>query len=210
MNSIFDIERNILEAIDMLEESGGEITDEISEILNINRDEIKEKLNQYYYVTKKLEGEVELANFEINRLSEKRNLKQKNIDNIKSYVKKALELFGLEVTKSKAKNKPKEVNTGYITAKISYTESLEVDKEINITNVPDELQDFTTVSINAISPYSEYKQLKDTIAKSMWSEKMSIICKIQNISKADIKKEIEEGKEFEYVQTLINEKIEFK
>jgi hypothetical protein len=207
MNSIFDIERNILEAVDMLEESGGEITDEISEILNINRDEIKEKLNQYYYVTKKLESEIELANFEINRLSEKRNLKQKNIDNIKSYVKKALELFGLEVTKSKAKNKPKEVNTGYITAKISYNESLEIDKEINITNVPDELQDFTTVNINFNLPYKEYIEEYSFDNKEI--ENMAKI-KINNISKTDIKKEIEEGKEFEYVHTLINEKIEFK
>lgn len=206
MATIFDIERDILDVISQLEENEGEITDEIEEVLNINRNELKDKLKQYSWVSKKINSEIELAKFEIKRLQGLVKRKEKAIEKLDEYSEKAVELYGLENGKSKAKKKPKEVDLGLEKAVLSYTESVEIIVEPeSVSNIPKDLQVFTTVEITKSYKY------EDAI-EQLSKENQNNLPKVTfNISKKELKEELlKENCKIENAIIKQNSNLKFK
>ena len=206
MATIFDIERDILDVISQLEENEGEITEEIEEVLSINRNELKTKLQQYSYVNKKINSEIELAKFEIKRLQGLVKRKEKAIEKLDEYSEKAIELYGLENSKSKAKKKPKEVDLGLEKAVLSYTEAVEITVEPkSLVDIPEDLQFFTTVEITKSYYYEEAieqlsKENQDKLPKVTF-----------NINKKELKEELsKEDNRIENAVIKQNSNLKFK
>lgn len=205
MATIFDIERDILDVISQLEENEGEITDEIEEVLNISRNELKDKLKQYSWVNKKINSEIELAKFEIKRLQGLVKRKEKAIEKLDEYSEKAVELYGLENSKSKAKKKPKEVDLGLEKAILSYTESVEITVEPkSVSDIPEDLQLFTVVEITKSYNYEEAIKKLNSISDRTYEVNF-------NISKKDLKEELlKENCKIESAVIKQNSNLKFK
>lgn len=84
-------------------EVGGEMPDEIEDRLNINRNEMAEKLDAYNYYILKLKGEIEMLEARIDQLKSKAKSKEKTIDRLKEYMAIAITTYGEIDSKSKAK-----------------------------------------------------------------------------------------------------------
>lgn len=94
MSNLFNIQEKYLMLMSQIEELEGELTPEVEEQLNINREELEEKLKAYYYIIKTKEGEIQLAKDEIDRLRQVMESKSNLIQKLKSKVNDALKLFG--------------------------------------------------------------------------------------------------------------------
>lgn len=123
MASIFDINEEYLKIIQELEESGGEITPELEERLNITRDQLESKLKAYYAIIKQNEALIDLSKDEKNRLNDRQKAKENLIDRLKKIVAYTVEQFG-EV-KPKAKNKSLSFDT--LSVSLKETDALEIE-----------------------------------------------------------------------------------
>ena len=117
MASIFDISEEYLKIIQELEESGGEITPELEERLNITREQLESKLKAYYAIIKQNEALIEVSKDEKNRLNDRQKAKENLISRLKKIVVYTVEQFG-EV-KPKAKNKSLSFDTLSVSLKES-------------------------------------------------------------------------------------------
>ena len=123
MASIFDINEEYLKIIQELEESGGEITPELEERLNITREQLESKLKAYYAIIKQNEALIDLSKDEKNRLNDRQKAKENLIDRLKKVVAYTVEQFG-EV-KPKAKNKSLSFDT--LSVSLKETDTLEIE-----------------------------------------------------------------------------------
>ena len=129
MASIFDINGEYLKIIQELEESGGEITPELEERLNITREQLESKLKAYYAIIKQNEALIDLSKDEKNRLNDRQKAKENLIDRLKKVVAYTVEQFG-EV-KPKAKNKSLSFDT--LSVSLKETDTLEIE---DINEIP--------------------------------------------------------------------------
>ena len=129
MASIFDINGEYLKIIQELEESGGEITPELEERLNITREQLESKLKAYYAIIKQNEALIDLSKDEKNRLNDRQKAKENLIDRLKKIVAYTVEQFG-EV-KPKAKNKSLSFDT--LSVSLKETDTLEIE---DINEIP--------------------------------------------------------------------------
>ena len=123
MANIFDINEEYLKIIQELEESGGEITPELEERLNITREQLESKLKAYYAIIKQNEALIDLSKDEKNRLNDRQKTKENLIDRLKKIVAYTVEQFG-EV-KPKAKNKSLSFDT--LSVSLKETDVLEIE-----------------------------------------------------------------------------------
>ena len=123
MASIFDINEEYLKIIQELEESGGEITPELEERLNITREQLESKLKAYYAIIKQNEALIDLSKDEKNRLNDRQKTKENLIDRLKKIVVYTVEQFG-EV-KPNAKNKS--LNFDTLGVSLKETDALEIE-----------------------------------------------------------------------------------
>lgn len=96
MKTLFGIQAEYLEALDMLEENGGELTDEINERLNINKNELEDKFKAYHHVITMKEGEMSTIDAEIERLKALRSTKATTVERLKEMLLNAVILYGDE------------------------------------------------------------------------------------------------------------------
>lgn len=215
---IFEIEKNLLEVIDLLEQNGGEMTDEVNEILNVNRNEIEIKLSQYRHIIMKVQSEIQTGNDEIKRIQNMIARKNKALESLAMYSQKAIELYGLEISTSKAKNKPKQVKLkNDVRAILSFTENVELAETINnksTLNFPEELIPYSKLQYSlklTLEEYNKISELVDIFETSVLENNIDIKSNVEiSTNKTDVKKAIGEGIEFENVKININPKIEFK
>jgi hypothetical protein len=73
--------------------------------LEINREELNQKIKSYYYFTKQKEGEIAVINDELNRLANLRKTKENVIQALKDRVDIALKIFGEKTDKGNFKLK---------------------------------------------------------------------------------------------------------
>lgn len=92
--NVFDIVNDYESLIDEIEELGGEITPEIAEKLNINAEQLSDKVHAYYFVIKTKDAEITLMEDEITRLKDKIKAKEGVIKRLKKTVDLAVETFG--------------------------------------------------------------------------------------------------------------------
>ena len=152
MASIFDINGEYLKIIQELEESGGEITPELEERLNITREQLESKLKAYYAIIKQNEALIDLSKDEKNRLNDRQKAKENLIDRLKKIVAYTVEQFG-EV-KPKAKNKSLSFDT--LSVSLKESDSLVIE---DVNKIPTKYLSigyvFNYDDINKLEQYNE-------------------------------------------------------
>lgn len=119
MSNIYQIQQEYLSITDQLIESGGELSPEIEQALAINKAEIENKARNYGYVVKSLENDVDAIDEEIKRLQALKTARNKTIDVLKTTVKNAMQLYGIE-----------EIKTSTLKLSFRKSESVEVNQDI--------------------------------------------------------------------------------
>jgi len=99
MATLWQLTQEELSFINLMEENGGEVTDELLEELAIRRDNFSHKAEAYAKFILKLESESEQAADEIKRIQAIKKSKDKTVDRLKETLLAALMLFGQEDSK---------------------------------------------------------------------------------------------------------------
>jgi len=100
MASLFNITQEQRILINLLEENGGEVNDEILEDLAIRRDNFEHKAESYAYIILKMQGEADAADAEIKRIQAIKKTKDNITKRLKETLRDALMVFGNEDPKS--------------------------------------------------------------------------------------------------------------
>ena len=121
--NIYQIEQEYLVLSNDIIEAGGEITPELETALAINKEQLQNKGINYGYVIKSLENDITAIEEEIKRLNALKSSRTKTTDLLKSTIKQAMQLYGIE-----------ELKTPTLKINFRKSESIEV--------IDEQLQDF--------------------------------------------------------------------
>lgn len=94
--SIYNINNSYMELMQRIEDAEGIIDDEMSEALAITEKELQTKAVNYGYVMKQLDGEVELIDKEIERLTKMKKVKANTKDRLKTTIAESMQRFGIQ------------------------------------------------------------------------------------------------------------------
>lgn len=97
--SLFHIQQDYLQIAEALEGNGGELTPELEQSLAINQQELQLKGVNYALVIRQMDGEAEIIDKEIKRLSELKKAKENAVKRMKDTIKGAMELYGIQSIK---------------------------------------------------------------------------------------------------------------
>lgn len=100
MKKLFEISNEYLNIFDQIEENNGELSAEIEKKLAISESELKQKGIAYCAVIKKLDGELETIDKEINRLQALKKTRNNIVQNLKDRLKYALLQFDITEIKT--------------------------------------------------------------------------------------------------------------
>ena len=97
--TIFQISNEYLQAIEELdnfcmENETDEVPQYIDEKLTINKEEMHQKMENYFFYIEQLNGEVQTLKNHIKKMSDKRKAIENKIARLKNYVGNGLELYG--------------------------------------------------------------------------------------------------------------------
>ena len=98
--SLYQIEKNYLTLVETLIENGGELTPELEIELAINGQDLQTKGVCYGFVVKQLEGEIDLIDLEIKRLTALKKSRSNSIDRLKNSLSQAMQLFEMTELKT--------------------------------------------------------------------------------------------------------------
>lgn len=98
LKSLYKIETEYLDIAQQLIE--GEATPELLEALAINEQELQAKSTNYAYVIKQMEGEAEIIEKEIARLTTLKKARENAAERLREAVKQAMELYAVEEIKT--------------------------------------------------------------------------------------------------------------
>jgi hypothetical protein len=99
MATLWQLTQEELSFISLMEENGGELTDEIAEELAIRRDNFKYKAEAYAKFILKLESEADQAAAEIKRIQALKKAKENTVARLRESLLAALMVFGQEDSK---------------------------------------------------------------------------------------------------------------
>ena len=94
MDSLYNIEQELLDVIATLEDNGGELTPELEERLIIGQDNRREKLTSYVAVINEMTAKIDACKCEEKRISSLRKSRENTLDRVKESVLNAVRLFG--------------------------------------------------------------------------------------------------------------------
>ena len=115
--------------------NGGEVDDELNELLQINQEQLEQKGRGYGFIVKDLENEIDIIDAEIKRLSAFKVSRNKTIDRLKETLSNSMQMYGIEKLDSP-------------TLKISFRKSESVEVE-NQSILDEKFLDMkTTFSVN--------------------------------------------------------------
>lgn len=97
--NLWEITQEFLALASIIEEAGGEATDELMEELAISRENFAHKAEGYAKLILKWESEVEAASAEIKRIQAIKKTKENSVARLKDTLKGALMIFGHEDSK---------------------------------------------------------------------------------------------------------------
>jgi hypothetical protein len=146
--NLWELTQEELSFIALMEETGGEVTDEILEELAIRKENFEAKAESYTKLIMKLESEVDIAAAEIKRIQSLKKTKENTVERLKETLKNAVMVFGRE----DAKTGKKRYETPLFKLSLRHTKSVDIIQELDI---PD-----------------EFWVVKKEISKSMLSEAM--------------------------------------
>ena len=213
--NIWQIQQDLLDIFNELEENGGELTPELEEKLNITQSEFKNKIENYLYVIKKTESDINACDAEAKRLTALKKSKQNTVDRIKSVMAKAIEQFGDE---NKNGNRFIDLGTAKITVRTSnkvivnddfaenlvnstfdevrsmvFTKELQSNDLKDLLTVPENKLDGVTANISIDVPLKDlYKDDGDAFIKSIFAYGKYFKVKA-NISKTELKANLEDN-----------------
>ena len=99
MASLWQLTQEELSFISLMEENGGEVTDEVMEDLAIRRENFSHKAEAYAKFILKLESESDQAAAELKRIQAIKKAKDKTVERLRENLLAALMLFGQEDSK---------------------------------------------------------------------------------------------------------------
>ena len=213
--NIWQIQQELLDIFNELEENGGELTPELEDKLNITQSEFKNKIENYLYVIKKTESDINACDAEAKRLTALKKSKQNTVDRIKSVMAKAIEQFGDE---NKNGNRFIDLGTAKITVRTSnkvivnddfaenlvnstfdevrsmvFTKELQSNDLKDLLTVPENKLDGVTANISIDVPLKDlYKDNGDAFIKSIFAYGKYFKVKA-NISKTELKINLEDN-----------------
>jgi len=94
MSNIYQIGQEYLELSEILQDNGGELTEELELRLAINESNLVEKSTGYIQVIKSLDSENDIIDSEIKRLQGLKSNRTKTINRLKETVKDEMLIFG--------------------------------------------------------------------------------------------------------------------
>ena len=86
MANLFELQGTMLQIEYALEDNGGELTDELAELLTDTELSIKQKADGYRAVMAKLDHKAEMADKEIKRLQEIKKVAKNGKERLKEYI----------------------------------------------------------------------------------------------------------------------------
>jgi len=101
--NLYFIEQELLDIFDTLEENGGELTPELEERLSIAQEDFTDKIEKYTHVISKYNADINFIKAEQKRLKELADAKAKVVERLSKIMIEAIDKFGDEKPKSKAK-----------------------------------------------------------------------------------------------------------
>lgn len=104
MANLFNIAEEYLRLVSELEESGGELSEELEARLNINREELENKIKAYYHIIKLNDAQVRVSKDEKQRLNDRQKTKENLIARLEKAVSFAIDMFGEVKPKAKTKS----------------------------------------------------------------------------------------------------------
>ena len=96
MKSIYNIETEYLALIEQIETNQGELTEELTEALAINQQELEVKSLRYVQVMKTMDGEVDFIDNEIKRLQSLKKSRVNVVTRLKETISQAMELYEVD------------------------------------------------------------------------------------------------------------------
>lgn len=101
MKSLFSINEDILTTFDLIEQfcqenDTDEIPEHLSDQLEISESEMSEKIENYWFVLKELNGQVSTIKEHVKEMTNKRKAIENKIESLKSYVGHSVQMFGTE------------------------------------------------------------------------------------------------------------------
>jgi hypothetical protein len=99
MKALWEITQEFLALASLIEDAGGEATDEVMEELAISRENFQHKAEGYAKLILKWESEVDVAAAEIKRIQAIKKTKENSVARLKDTLKAALLIFGQEDAK---------------------------------------------------------------------------------------------------------------
>lgn len=114
--NLYTIQQEYISLAEQIIDAGGEVTEEVNEALQINKEQLEHKGQCYGFVVKQLESEVDIIDIEIKRLEALKKSRNKTVDKLKETISNAMQLYEIEEIKTP-------------TLKISFrkSESVEID-----------------------------------------------------------------------------------
>lgn len=96
MNSIFKIQAEYQQIVNELIENGGNLTPELELALQITKDNFHSKSENYAYITKQFDAEMDIIDAEIKRLQQAKKTREKAIERLKANIEMAMITFEVD------------------------------------------------------------------------------------------------------------------
>jgi hypothetical protein len=154
MSSIFKIQAEYQQIVNELIDNGGQLTSELELALQITKDNFHSKSENYAYITKQFNAEINIINEEVKRLEQSRKVREKAINRLKTNIEMAMITF--EVDK---------IETPLIKISFRKSESVEVE---DINTLP------ALYKVVKVSESADKLKIKDAIKSGILIEGCSI------------------------------------
>ena len=141
--TIFKIQAEYQQIVNELIENGGNLTPELELALQITKDNFHSKSENYGYITKQFDAEMDIIDNEIKRLQQAKKTREKAIERLKANIEMAMTTF--EVDK---------IETPLIKISFRKSESVEVE---DVNNLPNEFK------VIKLSETADKLKIKDAI-----------------------------------------------
>ena len=165
---LYFIEQELLDIFDTLEDNGGELTPELEERLSIAQEDFKDKIEKYTHVISKYNADINFIKAEQKRLKELADAKAKVVERLSKIMIEAIDKFGDEKPKSKAKFV--DFGTGVVSVRNSKAVQVNEDvlnrvdialenmlKDLHLTNSLDVVDKISKDDIIALSAEPEFE-----------------------------------------------------
>lgn len=152
--NIYNIQSEYQQLVNQLIENGGEITPELELALQINKDNFHSKSENYAYITKQFDGEIDIIDNEIKRLQQAKKSREKTIQRLKDTIELAMLTFDID-----------KIETPLIKISFRKSESVEVT---DVNELPNEFK------VIKLTESADKLKIKDALKSGMFIEGCSI------------------------------------